>query len=107
MSLKRRKNIAKIYYKNLSNIESLKLMPQDKDCSYFVFQIFHKKRDKLLKEFRAKKIESASITIHPLHKMTYFKKKYKLDENDFKNSNKYGNNNISLPIYPKLKIKKF
>ena len=37
--------------------------------------------------------------------MTYFKKKYKLDENDFKNSNKYGNNNISLPIYPKLKNK--
>ena len=23
----------------------------------------------------------------------------------FKNSNKYGNNNISLPIYPKLKNK--
>lgn len=105
MSLKRRKNIAKIYYKNLSNIESLKLMPQDKDCSYFVFQIFHKKRDKLLKEFRAKKI---GVSVHyntPLHKMTYFKKKYKLDENDFKNSNKYGNNNISLPIYPKLKNK--
>ena len=36
-------------------------MPQDKDCSYFIFQIFHKKRDKLLKEFKAKKI---GVSVH-------------------------------------------
>ena len=35
--------------------------------------------------------------------MSYYKKKYKLNLKNFKNSVKYGNLNISLPIYPKLK----
>jgi len=102
-NLKRRKALANIYYDYLSGVKSIKLMPKSKNCSYFVFQIFYKKRDKLLKEFKLKKI---GVSVHynsPLHKMTYYKKKYKLVENKFKNSNKYGDNNISLPIYPKLK----
>ena len=35
--------------------------------------------------------------------MTYYKKKYNLDNNSYKNSNYYGDTNISLPIYPKLR----
>jgi len=102
-NLKRRKLLAKTYHKFLSRIKSIKIMPESRNCSYFVFQIFCKNRDKLLKEFKSKKI---GVSVHyntPLHKMTYYKKKYKLVENNFKNSNKYGQCNISLPIYPKLK----
>ena len=80
-------------------------MPKNINCSYFVYQIFCRKRDELLKEFKLKKI---GVSVHynkPLHKMTYYRKKYKLIENNFKNSNRYGDGNISLPIYPKLKNK--
>ena len=35
--------------------------------------------------------------------MSYYKKKYKLDIKDFRNSYNYGKLNISLPVYPKLK----
>ena len=38
-----------------------------------------------------------------LPKMTYYKKKYNLNINHFKNSDIYGRTNISLPVYPKLK----
>ena len=37
--------------------------------------------------------------------MTYYKKKYNLNDNFFKNSIKYGNTCISLPTYPRLKNK--
>ena len=40
-----------------------------------------------------------------LPRMTYYKRKYNLNINHFKNSDIYGRTNISLPIYPKLKIK--
>ena len=37
--------------------------------------------------------------------MTYYKKKYDLNKNLYSNAIKYGKQNISLPIYPKLKEK--
>ena len=104
-SLRRRKNIANLYNKYLSNLKTVKFMPISDNCSYFVFQIFLKKRDELLREFKKKKI---GVSVHyskPLHKMTYYKKKYNIDKNSYKNSNYYGDTNISLPIYPKLKDK--
>ena len=36
--------------------------------------------------------------------MTYYKKKYKINMDEYFNSTKYGNMNISLPNYPKLKL---
>ena len=36
--------------------------------------------------------------------MTYYKKKYKINTDEYFNSTKYGNTNISLPNYPKLKL---
>ena len=38
--------------------------------------------------------------------MHYYKNKYKLKKGKFPNSNLYANTNISLPIYPKLSMKK-
>ena len=37
--------------------------------------------------------------------MTYYKQKYNLKSKNFKLSEKYGNMNISLPLYPLLKNK--
>ena len=66
-------------------------MPYSQNCSFFVFQIFCKNRDKLLKRFKDKKI---GVSIHyatPLPSMSYYKKKYN-----------FVDTNISLPVYPSL-----
>lgn len=104
-NLVRRHQIAKRYIKRLANIEEIKLMPYSVDCSFFVFQIFVKKRDEVLNIFKKKKIGSSVHYLNPLPKMTYYKKKYKLNIRDYVKANKYGLSNISLPMYPKLKNK--
>ena len=104
-NLTRRHQIAKRYIKNLSKIDEIKLMPYSKKCSYFVFQIFIKKRDKILNIFKKMKIGSSVHYLNPLPKMTYYKKKYQLNINDYKYAKNYGLSNISLPIYPKLENK--
>ena len=63
---------------------------------------FCKNRDKILKRLKDKNI---GVSVHyskPLPKMTYYKKKYKLILENYKNASLYGSTNISLPIYPKL-----
>ncbi len=102
-NLKRRHLIAKRYFKQLSNVIGLKTMPYSNECSFFVFQIFSKKRDKILKMFKKLKIGFSIHYPNSLPKMTYYKKKYKLNLRNYKNSIDYGDMNISLPMYPKLK----
>ena len=102
-NLKRRKQIAKRYIKNFSKFSLIKHMPYSENCSFFVFQIFSNKRDKLLKKLKQTNIGVSVHYSNPLTKMSYYKKKYKIKNNLYYNSNLYGNNNISLPVYPKLK----
>ena len=78
-------------------------MPYSANSSFFVFQIFCNNRDKILKKLKERKIGVSVHYTNPLPKMSYYKKKYKLDIKDFRNSHKYGKLNISLPVYPKLK----
>ena len=78
-------------------------MPYSANSSFFVFQIFCKNRDKILKKLKKKRIGVSVHYTNPLPKMSYYKKKYKLDIKDFRNSYNYGKLNISLPVYPKLK----
>jgi perosamine synthetase len=104
-NLRRRHEIAKRYIKNFSKIVTIKYNPYSIDSSFFVFQIFCKNRDKLLKKLKKYNI---GVSVHyatPLPKMTYYKKKYRLKMKNYKNSDIYGKTNISLPIYPKLKNK--
>ena len=103
INLKRRKNIARRYIRNLSKIENVKFMPYSKNYSYFVFQIFCKNRDNVLKQLKKYGIGASVHYTNPLHKMTYYKKKYKLNPKKYLNSNTYSNMNISLPVYPALK----
>ncbi len=104
-NLNKRKSNAMLYKSYLSKFKSVQLMKHSTNCSYFVYQIFCKRRDELLKVFKLKKI---GVSVHyskPLHKMTYYKKKYNLFDRSFISSNKYSDRNISLPVYPKLKKK--
>lgn len=105
MNLKRRKEIAKRYIKNFTKSKRIFYTQYSPDCSYFVFQIFCQSRDSILKYLKEKRIGVSVHYTNPLPKMTYYKKKYKLNVKKYPNAEKYGNMNISLPIYPKLKNK--
>ena len=104
INLKQRHIIAKRYIKNFMNNKKIKHMPYSKNCSFFIFQIFCKNRDKILKELKNKKIGVSVHYSNALPKMTYYKKKYNLNIDKFKNADSYGCTNISLPVYPKLKM---
>jgi len=101
-NLKKRQDIAKRYIKKLSKNKKIIFLPFSKNCSYFVFQIFTKNRDAILKELKNKGIGVSVHYLNPLPNMTYYKKKYNLKSKNYKNANLYGNTNISLPVYPKL-----
>lgn len=102
-NLLRRHQIAKRYLKNLSNIKDLKTIPYSKDCSFFVFQIFSKKKNQIIDALKNNNIGFSIHYQNSLAEMSYYKKKYKLNLKNFKNSIKYSKMNISLPVYPKLK----
>ena len=102
-NLSRRKEIAKRYIKNLQKNKNVHFCDFSRDSSYFVFQIFCKKRNLLLKYLKDKKIGVSVHYANPLPKMSYYKKKYSLNIKDFPISYVYGKSNISLPIYPRLK----
>ena len=104
-NLKKRHLIAKRYIKKFSNNKQISHMPYSKDCSFFIFQIFCKNRDKILKKLKDKNIGVSVHYSNALPKMTYYKNKYNLKVSKFKNANDYGGTNISLPIYPKLEMK--
>ena len=104
-NLKQRHLIAKRYIKNFLNNKKISHMPYSKDCSFFIFQIFCKNRDKILKELKNKNIGVSVHYSNALPKMTYYKNKYNLKVSKFKNADNYGGTNISLPIYPKLEMK--
>lgn len=103
-NLKKRKQIAKRYYKNFSKCNQINTMPLSQDCSYFIFQIFVKNRDKILKLLKNKNYQVSVHYATPLPSMTYYNKKYKLKKKFFLKTKKYAEENISLPCYPKMKI---
>jgi perosamine synthetase len=103
-NLQRRHFLAKQYIKNLSKNNNIQFTEYSKNASYFVFQIFLKNRDHLLEKFKANKIGVSIHYLKPLNLMSYYRNKYNYLSKDFKNSILFGKTNISLPIYPKLKI---
>tara|TARA_Y100000389_G_C17469590_1_gene529101 strand:+ start:2096 stop:3205 length:1110 start_codon:yes stop_codon:yes gene_type:complete len=104
-NLKRRHEIAKRYVNNLKSNKNIVHMPYSRNCSFFIFQIFTKKRDKLISHLKEKKIQFSIHYANSLNKMTYYKKKYNLKNKSFINAVEYGLTSISLPNYPKLKNK--
>ncbi|MDB9792890.1 DegT/DnrJ/EryC1/StrS family aminotransferase, partial [Candidatus Pelagibacter sp.] len=104
-NLKIRHSLVKRYLSNLSKIKNIECMPYSKDCSYFIFQIFCKNRDKILKELKKINIGVSVHYSNALPLMTYYKNKYNLSRIKYKNSIEYGFKNISLPVYPKLKMR--
>lgn len=104
-NLQRRHEIAKRYIENFKNNLKINHMPYSKSCSFFIFQIFTKKRDSLIKHLKEKKIQFSIHYANPLNNMTFYKRKYNLKNKSFNNAINYGQTSISLPNYPKLKNK--
>ena len=104
-NLKRRKEIAKRYSNNLRSLKKVKFIKFDNSHSFYVFQILLKDRNKLIKKFKELKIGFSIQYLKPINKMSFYKKKYKLLDNNFKSANLFSKQVISLPVYPKLKNK--
>ena len=103
MNLKKRIENAKKYYKYLGKSKNVHIENFSSNCSYFVFQVFTKKREALIKILKKNLIQYSIHYAKPLPFMTYYKNKYPAKKKDFKNSLIYAKNNISLPVYPLLK----
>lgn len=102
-NLKQRKSIAKQYIKNLIKNDKISIPPYSNNNSYFIFQIFCKNRDFIMKELKKNGVETSIHYKNPLTKMTYYKEKYKIKNDEYKNTNIYSDTVISLPVYPKMK----
>ena len=101
------KKIAKIYSKELS--QSLKIdIPIFKEESesslhLYVIKVKKNKRDNLLIKLK-KKGKYTNVHYLPIHLQPYFKK-LGFKKGQFPNSEKYGAEALSIPIYPNLKHK--
>jgi dTDP-3-amino-2,3,6-trideoxy-4-keto-D-glucose/dTDP-3-amino-3,4,6-trideoxy-alpha-D-glucose/dTDP-2,6-dideoxy-D-kanosamine transaminase len=101
----RRRNIAKIYLKELKNT-SLKI-PFEKNYSrhvYHLFTVYHSKGFEIIKKLKNHGIKTRVIYPYPIHKMKaysqYFDNKKKLTNSEIKSKGIF-----CLPLYPELKDK--
>ena len=101
----KRKNIAKIYLKELKNT-SLKLPNEKLNCQhvFHLFTVYHSKRELIIKKLRSKNIEIKIYYPFPIHKMKAYKnikvnKNYKLLVTE-----KMAKGIFSLPLYPELSM---
>lgn len=88
-----RKKIAKRYCEEIS---VKKKMPYDQNCSYHMYWIMVKNRNRFMKKMDQSGIETG-IHYLPIHKMKYYSNKIKLPTTEF-----VSQKIVSLPIHPKL-----
>ena len=88
-----RRNIAKFYDKEI-DIEHK--IPFDKRCSYHLYWIRVKNRNKFRKELNNNGIETGTH-YKPIHKMTFYKR-----TNKILNTEKAGKEIVTIPIHPNL-----
>ncbi|AFS80028.1 glutamine--scyllo-inositol transaminase [Candidatus Nitrosopumilus koreensis AR1] len=88
-----RKKIAKRYCEEIT-VENK--MPFNYECSYHLFWIRVKNREKFMKEMNRNGIETG-IHYNPIHKMTFYAQKQKL-----KITEEVGKEIVSIPMHPNL-----
>lgn len=105
-----RQKCAEYYLTNLRNTPHLDLPkctgPME-NHAWHLFPVVIKpdapvKRNEFIKIMNNNGI-GTSVHYKPLHRMSYYKKTYKLDPEDFPNTEMIWNGTVSLPIYPGLK----
>ena len=88
-----RKNIAKFYDKQI-NVEHK--IPFDKRCSYHLYWICVKNRNKFRKELNNRGIETGTH-YKPIHEMSFYKR-----SNTILNTEKAAKEIVTIPIHPNL-----
>ena len=88
-----RKNIAKFYDKEIDVEHKI---PFDKRCSYHLYWICVRNRDKFRKELSNRGIETGTH-YRPIHKMSFYKR-----SNKILNTEKAGKEIVTIPIHPNL-----
>lgn len=103
------------YYNNFfepySDIIQTQYVNKDHKNSYHLYSIrvkFSKLRINKSELFKKMLKDKVSLQVHyrPIHTQPYYKKKYNLKNSDFPESIKFYKEQISLPIYPGLSLKK-
>lgn len=106
-NLFKRKKIYKNYISLLKNV-NVNIPKISKNCSsafhIFVIALKNNKRDKIIDYLKKKNI-GCSIHYKPIHQLSYYKKKYRLKDQNFPISTKWGANCITLPFHLKLTFK--
>ena len=109
--IKKRRQIAEIYTKNLS-LDCIKLPKNDKNIfhSYHLYPIqVNFKNLKIDKKTFFKKMmeQNINLQVHyiPIHLQNYYRKKYGFKKGDFKISENFYKDEVSLPIYYTLSEK--
>lgn len=102
-----RQRVAEFYYKELGDLSMIDLpvcrVPFE-DHAWHLFPIVLNDSSCISRnEFIDRMAEagiSTSVHYRPLHTMTFYKEKYKLNHLDYPNTEKTWKGNVSLPIYP-------
>jgi dTDP-3-amino-2,3,6-trideoxy-4-keto-D-glucose/dTDP-3-amino-3,4,6-trideoxy-alpha-D-glucose/dTDP-2,6-dideoxy-D-kanosamine transaminase len=104
--IKKRRNIAKKYYKSLNNI-GLKLPDEVKgnEHAYYVYVVAHEKRDLIIKEFLKNDIHLNISYPWPIHIMEPYKDNVCASCYCLENTNAFSKTIFSLPMHPYLQTK--
>ena len=99
----KRRNIAKIYDKKLNSINQIKITHTNPGSSRHLYVIRTKKRNALMKYLLSKKIPCQIHYPYSLNRLKPFKKVNKIKK-QFKNSESWSRECLSLPIHPFIKM---
>ena len=101
---KLRNEVADIYFEKLKKIDSI-VLPKVRDGNSHVWHLFvirTKNRDKILNEFTSHKVEFGIHYPIPIHRQKAYKD-HKQFNSKIKNADNYGDQLLSLPIFPHMK----
>ncbi len=100
--IKRRQEIAKIYYKELTDVAHIELPVRKRDHIFTKFIIkIDKNRDSFARELYKRGIETGLHYV-PLHLLSYYKQKYNLRVNDYPKALRNYQQILSIPIHEKM-----
>jgi dTDP-4-amino-4,6-dideoxygalactose transaminase len=107
---KERQKVAEFYFNNLDQIRELDLPKCNvpfEDHAWHLFPVVLNDNSSVSRNIFIEEMTEAGIgtSVHykPLHRMSYYKGKYHLDEKDYPVSEKTWRGNVSLPLFPYLK----
>jgi len=102
-----RQRAVEYYFENLSDLKMIDLPVCQVPFEDHAWHLFPIVLNSMSETSRNKFIErmaefgiGTSVHYKPLHHMTYYKKRYNLNSEDFPNAEKTWKGNVSLPLYP-------